>query len=89
MPFFPAWYVLTNRSFLLIGYLTPKIIMQVKDASAAVNASTARAAELQTQIDDMTAKRLTKFTTVGDVLDQHPEIGEEVEDEIAAMDWKH
>jgi hypothetical protein len=40
-------------------------------------------------IDEMTAKRLTKFTTVGDVLDQHPEIGEEVEEEIAAMDWKH
>lgn len=66
-----------------------KFASLVSEASGAVAASTARAAELQAMIDEMTAKRLTKFTTVGDVLDQHPEIGEEVEEEIAAMDWKH
>ena len=64
-------------------------LVKVSDAQGAVAASTARCAELEETIAEMTANRLSKETTVGDVLDQHPEIGEEVEDEIAAMNWKH
>eukprot|EP00937_MAST-01D_sp_MAST-1D-sp2_P003004 g3004.t1 len=57
-------------------------------ADAAAAHSTARIAQLEEQIESMIANKLTADTTVEDVYAQYPEVGEEIEQEIADMDWQ-
>ena len=57
-------------------------------AEAAAAESAERIAQLDAQIESMKANKLGPDTTVEDVYAQYPEIGEEIEQEIADMDWK-
>ena len=64
------------------------IVRKVSDAETAVQASKARIEELESIISAMKENRLSKDTTVGDVVAMYPEIGAEVEAEINEMDWQ-
>ena len=47
-----------------------------------------RIAQLDAQIASMESNKLGPDTTVEDMYAQYPEVGEEIEQEIADMDWK-
>ena len=47
-----------------------------------------RIAQLDAQIASMESNKLGPDTTVEDMYSQYPEVGEEIEQEIADMDWK-
>jgi hypothetical protein len=60
----------------------------VADADTAVQASQARITELESIISAMKENKLSKDTTVGDVVAMYPEIGAEIESEINEMEWQ-
>jgi hypothetical protein len=53
-----------------------------------VDESEARMISLDKEIEDMIANKLGPDTTVEDVYAQYPQVGDEIEQEIADMDWK-
>ena len=58
------------------------------EAQTAVDESEARMISLDKEIEDMIANKLGPDTTVEDVYAQYPQVGDEIEQEIADMDWK-
>jgi hypothetical protein len=61
---------------------------QSAEAQTAVDESEARMISLDKEIEDMIANKLGPDTTVEDVYAQYPQVGDEIEQEIADMDWK-
>jgi len=60
----------------------------IADAQSSVESSHARIEELESVLETMTSAKLSKDTTVEEMYERYPEVGEEIEAEINAMDWK-
>lgn len=75
-------------SFLfLICVFSFRFAALIADAESAMTASADRLVELDTMIAEAQANRTDEHTTIAEILERHPDIAAEIEEEIKEDKW--
>ena len=73
--------------FFLICVFPPRFAALIADAESAMTASADRLVELDTMIAEAQANRTDEHTTIAEILERHPDIAAEIEEEIKEDKW--
>ena len=71
----------------LICVFPPRFAALIADAESAMTASADRLVELDTMIAEAQANRTDEHTTIAEILERHPDIAAEIEEEIKEDKW--
>ena len=75
-------------SFLFLICVFPfRFAALIADAESAMTASADRLVELDTMIAEAQANRTDEHTTIAEILERHPDIAAEIEEEIKEDKW--